>query len=252
MPLRPGTASADRPRASLGAIDRTALIERFNAHYRANCAANPDAVNMTGIYVTLVSGLIELFGWDLLLAAAGEDPEGFGAVADRYTSWIQQHFECLARCEAPVVMVHDDIVWTAGAFIRPTWYRRFVFPNYRKLFAPLIAAGKRIAYTSDGDFTAFIDDIASSGVHGFVLEPMTDMARIAERYGRTHFFIGNADTRILLSGSKDDIRREVERCMAIGKKCPGYFMAVGNHIPANTPVESALWYNRCYEELSRR
>jgi len=29
-------------------------------------------------------------------------------------------------------------------------------------------------------------------------------------------------------------------------------MAVGNHIPANTPVESALYYNEVYEELCRR
>jgi uroporphyrinogen-III decarboxylase len=65
---------------------------------------------------------------------------------------------------------------------------------------------------------------------------------IAQKYGKTHVFIGNADTRILLSGPKEKIRAEVERCMAIGKHCPGFFMNVGNHIPANTPVENALYY----------
>ena len=86
----------------------------------------------------------------------------------------------------------------------------------------------------------------------FVLEPTTDITYIAEKYGKTHAFVGNADTRILLSGTKADIRAEVERCMSIGKDCPGFFMAVGNHIPANTPVENALYYNEVYEELSRR
>ena len=33
---------------------------------------------------------------------------------------------------------------------------------------------------------------------------------------------------------------------------PGFFMAVGNHIPANTPVDNALYYNEIYEQLSRR
>ncbi len=78
------------------------------------------------------------------------------------------------------------------------------------------------------------------------------MAYVADKYGRSHVFIGNADTRILLSGAREEIRAEVERCMAIGKGCPGFFMAVGNHIPANTPVENALYYNQVYEELSRR
>jgi uroporphyrinogen-III decarboxylase len=84
------------------------------------------------------------------------------------------------------------------------------------------------------------------------LEPTTDMAHIAERYGKTHVFVGNADTRILLHGTREQIRTEVERCMTIGKACPGFFMAVGNHIPHNTPVENALYYQEVYEKLSRR
>lgn len=235
-----------------GAMDKSALIHRFNAHYAQNRAAYPDAVNMTGIYVTLISGLIEIFGWDMLLTAAGMNPDGFGSVADRYTSWIMQYFCALADCEAPVLMVHDDMVWTSGPFIHPEWYRRFVFPNYKKLFRPLIDSGKKIIYTSDGNYTDFIDDIAACGVHGFVLEPLTDMRYIADRYGKTHVFIGNADTRILLDGTKEEIYREVKRCMDIGKGCPGFFMAVGNHIPSNTPVENALCYNDAYEKLSRR
>ncbi|MFP4053164.1 MAG: hypothetical protein ACLFV7_04795 [Phycisphaerae bacterium] len=66
------------------------------------------------------------------------------------------------------------------------------------------------------------------------------------------FAVANADTRILLSGSRGQIRAEVQRCMDIGRKCPGSIMAVGNHIPANTPVEDALYYNEVYEALSRR
>jgi hypothetical protein len=240
------------PWHALGAIDRKAAVERFESHYKANCAANPECVNMTGVYITLVSGLIDLFGWDLLLTAAGMDPQAFGELTNRYSSWIQQFFDALADADVPVVMIHDDMVWTSGAIFRPGWYRRYVFPNYKRQFSPVIDSGKRVLFTSDGNYTEFIDDIADCGVHGFVMEPTTDMAYMAERYGRTHVFVGNADTRILLSGTRDQIRAEVERCMSIGKHCPGFFMAVGNHIPPNTPVENALYYNDVYEELSRR
>ena len=84
------------------------------------------------------------------------------------------------------------------------------------------------------------------------LERMADMAYVAQRYGQTHVLIGHADTRILLSGAKAEIRADVERCMAIGKRCPGFFMSVGNHIPPNTPVENALYYQKVCDELSRR
>lgn len=240
------------PWEKLGTRDKGQLKADFEKHYKANCDSYPDAVNMTGIYVTLVSGLIDLFGWDLLLMAAGIDSDGFGQVANRYSSWIQQYFDALAEVDVPVVMIHDDMVWTSGAIFAPAWYRKYVFPNYKKQFAPIVDSSKKLIYTSDGTYTEFIDDIAASGVHGFVMEPTTDMGYIAEHYGKTHSFIGNADTRILLSGTKDEIRTEVERCMAIGKNCPGFFMAVGNHIPPNTPVENALYYNQVYEELSKR
>jgi hypothetical protein len=240
------------PWKAFGPIDKPAWTARFEEHYRANCQYSPDLVNMTGIYVTCVSGLIDLFGWEMLLLAAGTDPDGFGAVTNRYCSWVRQYFEALGAADVPVVMIHDDMVWTSGAIFAPEWYRRYVFPNYRKLFPPVLDSGKKLIYTADGNYTEFIDDVAACGVHGFVMEPTTDMKYLAEKYGKTHVFIGNADTRILLSGTREQIRAEVERCMAIGKKCPGFFMAVGNHIPPNTPVASALYYNEVYEKLSRR
>ncbi len=228
------------------------IVKRFNDAYKYQQEINPNAVATTGTYITLVSGLIEIYGWDILLTAMGIDAKAMGEVTNRYAAWMQNYFNALADSDCPIVTIHDDIVWTAGAFCHPDWYREFVFPNYKKLFAPLHEAGKKIIYTSDGNYTEFIDDIAACGVNGFVMEPTTDMAYIAEKYGKTHSFVGNADTRILLSGTKDEIYNEVKRCMDIGKKCPGFFMAVGNHIPSNTPVENALFYNEVFEELRRR
>ena len=233
-------------------VDKKLWINKFEEHYAKNCNSYPDAVNVTGIYVTCMSGLIEMFGWDLLLCAAGYDSEGFGKVTNRYAEYIQEYFNALADSKVPVVMVHDDIVWTEGAFLHPDWYKKYIFPNYKKFFAPILESGKKIIFTSDGTYTEFIDDIAACGVHGFVMEPTTDMKYVAEKYGKTHSFIGNADTRVLLFGTKEDIYNEVKRCMDIGKSCPGFFMAVGNHIPANTPVENALYYNDIYEKLSKR
>jgi len=235
-----------------GMRSKTDLIRDFENHYKKSCDTYSDAVNMTGIYITCMSGLIEIFGWEMLLLAAGIDAKGFGEVTNRYCEWISQYFEALAESNVPVVMLHDDIVWTSGAFLHPDWYRKYIFPNYKKCFKPLIESGKKIIYTSDGNYSEFIDDIAACGVNGFVMEPCTDMKYIADKYGKTHVFIGNVDTRVLLFGTKDDIKTEVKRCMDIGKSCPGFFMAVGNHIPANTPIENALYYNDIYEKLSRR
>jgi hypothetical protein len=240
------------PYEKFGEVNIGEWADKFNRHYESQQDFHADIVNMSGVYVTCMSGLIAVFGWDWLLECAGTAPERFGALTDRYCGWMGQYFDALAKSDVPVVMIHDDIVWTEGAFIRPDWYRRFVFPNYKKMWRPIIESGKKILFTSDGNFTEFIGDIADCGVDCFVLEPLTDMGAIAEKYGRTHSFIGNADTRVLLGGTKDDIRAEVKRCMDIGKSCPGFIMAVGNHIPANTPVDNCLYYNDFYMQMRRR
>ena len=247
----PDEVNAFDPWVVYGKRDHATLVQEYNDHYAMLCQRYPDTVNMTGIYISLMSGLIEIFGWDMMLMGMADGP-AFGEMTNRYASWIQQYFNALADSDAPCVMIHDDIVWTSGPFCSPEWYREYIFPNYKKLFAPIHESGKKLLYTSDGNYTMFIDDIADAGVNGFVLEPTTDMAYIADKYGRTHAFVGNADTRILLGGTREQIRAEVQRCMDIGKKCPGFIMAVGNHIPANTPVENALYYNEVYEELARR
>ena len=240
------------PFEAYGARDIGALVRAFDEHYRRNCLDHPGQVNMTGIYITMMSGFIEIFGWTMLLEGLAEDADEFGRMADRYAEWIGQYFKALALCSSPVVMVHDDIVWTSGPFVQPSWYRKYIFPNYEKLFEPLHRAGKKVLFTSDGTYDAFVDDIASCGVNGFVMEPTTDMAGIARRYGRTHAIVGNADCRILSFGDRDDIRREVERCMTIGRDCPGFIMAVGNHLAPSVPVENALYYNECYLEMADR
>jgi hypothetical protein len=248
----PGEALKFDPWELYGAIDEKKAVADFNAHWKRNREIFPDTVTMTGIYVTCMSGLIEIFGWDMLLEAAGTDPDAFGEVANRYSDWILQYSKALAKCDSPVVMIHDDTVWTSGPFIHPGWYRRYIFPNYQKIFAPLKEAGKIIMYTCDGNYTEFIDDVAATGVHSMMMEPTTDMAAVAERYGKKIAFVGNADTRILLLGTKEDIRAEVKRCMDIGKKYPGYFFSVSNHIPANTPVDSVLYFKDAFEEMGRR
>lgn len=240
------------PWETYGEKDHEQLVRRFNEHYRERCKLYPNNVNTTGIYVTLMSGVIQMLGWDMLLMAAGTDLDRFGEVVNRYAGWIQQYYDAVADSEAKVIYSHDDMVWTEGPFINPEWYRQYIFPNLRKLWRPLREAGQKITFVCDGDYTQFTEDVARCGNHGFWFEIFTDLEYMTERFGESHYLIGNADSRILTFRDRPAIRAEVERCMAVGKKCPGYFMCVSGHIPPNVPVDNALYYNEVYEELSRR
>ncbi|PIV64496.1 MAG: hypothetical protein COZ37_04220 [bacterium (Candidatus Ratteibacteria) CG_4_10_14_3_um_filter_41_18] len=229
------------------------LVKELNAEYiKTKDYWGDAALTMGGVYHTIFSGLIEIFGWEMLLLAIGKDSKRFNKVIESYYHWIKQYFDAWARTDCKVFMSHDDICWTSGPVTHPDWYRRSIFPYYKRLWEPILSSGKKIIFTSDGKYDIFFDDIVRCGANMLVMEPGNDMKGFAEKYGKTHGFVGNADTRILLLGTKEDIYKEVKRCMDIGKEYPGFIMAVGNHIPPNTPVDNALYYNEAYMKLSKR
>jgi hypothetical protein len=239
------------PLEKIGRPDRAA-VRKLMEDCVAEARGEYDVVVPTGYYNTVFTWCIKSFGWDLFMTSAMDDPERFDKVLEGFTQVSQPIFEAGADSDVDVFLCHDDIVWTAGAVFAPEWYREYIFPRYKKLWAPLIEAGKRIMFCSDGNFTEFVDDLVDCGANGFIFEPMTDLEYVAERYGQTHVIIGNADCRILTFGTRDEIRAEVERCTRIGKPLPGYFYAVGNHIPFNVPVENALLYYELIDEMGKR
>ena len=99
----------------------------------------------------------------------------------------------------------------------------------------------------------FLDDVAEAGADGFIFEPMVDFNDVCERFGKTHIIIGsNVDCRTLTFGTRDQVEAEVRKTFDIGKDCPGFVMAIGNHIPSNVPVDIALFYLDLVEELRER
>lgn len=235
-----------------GEFDQADIIKMYEDSYSNVCKMSPDTLNMSGIYVNPVSGILEIFGWDTFLLMMGMDINRFNKVMEGYCEWLDQFYRAFAKSNVPVFMCHDDICWTSGPFADPEWYRAVVFPHYKKWFSMLKEGGKKVIFTSDGNYTAFFDDIVRCGADMLVMEPTSDMAWFAEKYGKTHGFVGNVDVRILQLGTFEDIRKEVKRAMDIGKKYPGFIFCTGNHIPPNVPVDNAIYYNDCYLEMRNR
>lgn len=230
--------------------ERTKFFQTAWDEYRSHF---PDVVIPGGYYKTIVSGAIQIFGWEMLLMAAGIDQKTFGEdVLEGIFKVTQANINAWAETNIEYFISHDDMVWTQGAIFKPEFYREYIFPRYKELWKPLKDKGIKVIFISDANYTEFVDDIADAGADGFMLEPMTSLEYIAEKYGKTHVIVGNADTRILTWGTKDQIKTEVERCMKAGRDCPGFIMAVGNHIPANVPKENALYYFDLVKELGNR
>ena len=225
-----------------GLPDFDELVAYYEEWHRRDQAGSANVVTPVGYYKTVVSGAIEAFGWDMLLTAAA-DRDRFARVLEGIGRLSRHHFEALARTSAPVFICHDDMVWSSGAFMHPDFYRSAVFPHYRELWGILKAAGKRVLFCSDGDFSEFLDDVAEAGADGFIFEPMMDFERVVRDFGGSHVIVSSkVDARTLTFGAPDDVRRQVDATLDAAGDLPGFIFAVGNHLPANIPLENAFAY----------
>ena len=238
------------PFKEYGPIDLDAQTEI----YRQRCqdAQNATCVISGGTGMSVVSYAITAFGWENVLLAAGTDPQRFGGLLNRWAEFLMVFVEAWCRAGCKIYHIHDDMVWTEGGIFQPEFYREYVFPNYKRYWDRAKEAGMKTLFTSDGNYTEYVDDIAAAGADGFIFEPTTDLAYICKNYGRTHVIVGNADCRILTFGTKEDVYNEVKRCMDLGRDCPGYFFAIGNHIPHNVPIENAEVCIEAYLQMRHR
>ncbi len=232
-----------------GLPDFQDLVAHYERWHREDEEVNPGQVCPGGYYKTIVSGAIAAFGWDMLLTAA-VDREKFDRVLESIFRLSMHHFRAWAKSDAEVFICHDDMVWSEGPFMHPDFYRSAIFPRYRALWDVLHEEDKVILYTSDGDYTMFLDDLAAAGADGFIFEPLVDFETVVRKFGGTHAIIGSkVDCRTLTFGDRRRIGRQIDETLALAADLPGFLFAVGNHIPSNVPVENGRFY---FDYLSSR
>lgn len=230
------------PMKEYGLPDFQELVRYYNNAYEKARSDYPNQLTTGGYYKTVVSGASQSFGWDMFLMGAS-DKEKFAKVLDRFGDYTMHYVKAQAETPIEVFIQHDDMVWTEGPFMEPDFYRKAIFPIYRKLWSVLKKAGKKVLFCSDGTFDMFMEDIAECGADGFIFEPTNDLDYAVRKFGKTHCIVGSkADCRTMTFGKWDDVRKEIDDTLALAKKCPGFIFAVGNHIPANVSDEMCEKY----------
>jgi hypothetical protein len=221
---------------------RRELVRSYEECYRKLSDSNPNQLVTGGYYKTLISGAVQAFGWDMLLQAAA-DEDRFAQVLERLARYTLQYNLAWAETSIEAFIQHDDMVWTQGPFLRPDFYRRVIFPLYRRLWEPLKRAGKRVIFCSDGTWDMFYDDVAACGADGFCFEPSNNLDAAVSKYGKTHVIIASkVDCRTLTFSPWKQVQAEIDATLPLAKLCPGFIWAVGNHIPANVSDEMCKRY----------
>jgi hypothetical protein len=203
-------------------------------------------------YRTLLMWPLMLFGWEHFAELAYLYPAEFHRIWKGFAEISLKVTSAFALTDIEVFTSHDDLCTSRGPIFNPKWYRQHLYPYYEMIWEPLKQKGKKVIFISDGKIDEVIDDVLSCGADGFFAESYTDLEGLSKKYGQTKVMFGNIDGRVLETGTREDIRREVERCTRFGKECPGYFYSVSNHLTHTIPPENIFYYFAICEELGRR
>lgn len=238
--------------AEYGLPDRAEQVDAYERAVQQARQHSPGQLTTGGYYKTIVSGAIQTFGWDMLLLGASA-PARMERVFDSFFRRALFHMEAWAETSAEVVIQHDDFVWSEGPFMHPDIYRQVIIPRYAELWKPLRAAGKKVLFCSDADFTTFVDDLAAAGADGFIFEPCVDFGLMADKFGQSHCLVSSfVDCRDLTFGHREKALADIDRTFAALRKCRGAILAVGNHLPPNIPAEMLdLYYGQLLPRLTR-
>ncbi|MFH1572262.1 MAG: uroporphyrinogen decarboxylase family protein [Gemmatimonadota bacterium] len=227
------------------------VYQRYRSRFPADAGERgaEGSSSGTGFYNTMFMWPLLTFGWELFLECC-LDPR-FERIMDEFAEINRRVFRTFARLPVNFVVCHDDIVNSRGPVCSPAWMHKYIFPRYEELWGIVKAGGKEVIFMSDGNMTAFADDVMACGARGIISEPYSDYKGIARRYDNP-FLAGEGDNRVLTRNDPDEIRAMVESMVETSRMTGGYMMCVGNHIPWNVTPEGIRRYLDLSAELAVR
>ena len=199
-----------------------------------------------------------LFGDEGLAYVLFDDPELLAEVLD---NWLELYAALIAELTRHVrvdtVLIWEDMCYRNGPLISPRHFRQFMSARYRDLIATARQCGAAsILVDTDGDCHEMIPLFLEAGADAlmpFEVQAGMDVTRIRQEYPGLGI-MGGIDKRAL-AGSRDDIRREVDRVMSRFDRHEGFIPTLDHTAPPNVSLANFRYHLECvraYEPAGTR
>lgn len=127
-----------------------------------------------------------------------------------------------------------------GPWMSPAMFRRFVKPALRRHADAFKKKGVFVVLHSDGYIMPILADVVDAGISAYQgIDAIAGMnlRKVKEEFGNKICLVGNVDPRVIEFGTKEEVEREVDRCLREGGK-EGYVLSASANISVNTNAEN--------------
>lgn len=190
-----------------------------------------------------------LFGYENYLSAIGAYPDKIKKLFEYNAEETRLRNEVLAKVYTEnnfckLLLTGQDICGQSGPMCSPSFLKNYYFPLLKYSIEPLLNAGFKIIWHSDGNILPILDLIIDAGVagfQGFQTETGTNIDVIAKRRtikNEKFLFFTGMPVKTLIYGTKDDVKSEIDHCMEVTEGGKGLFLFSDNTITPDAKLEN--------------
>lgn len=143
----------------------------------------------------------------------------------------------------------DGVAWgvdfasNKGPFISPKMFREFCLPAIKERVKRVKSFGMKVLKHACGNNTQLMDMFIEAGYDAYQSIQETagmDLRWLKERYGDKITLWGGVNVENLVTGTPEDVRRDVRRAMEILKPGGGYIFGTSHSVAVGTRYENFM------------
>jgi uroporphyrinogen decarboxylase len=226
------------------------LDPRFFADIPAKIARFGDRFRVFQIGFSLYERAWTLRGLQTLMMDFYDNPAFVQDLLRSIADYNLAQVEEALKSDIDAVYFGDDWGQQHGLQMGPRLWHKFIYPELKRMYARVHAAGKYVFIHSCGDVDELFDDLIDIGLNcfnPFQPEVMDVAALLAHYRGRLAFHGGLSTQRTLPYGSVADVRAECRRLLEMGRE-GGYILAPAHDVEGDVPVENMLAFIQAAQE----
>ncbi len=139
----------------------------------------------------------------------------------------------------------------SNSLISPKMYRTFVFPYHKQIVDHFKAKKVGLGLHICGYAEPILEDMVNTGMTNISIDAPTDIAKAVAATRGKAVLIGNLDTNLFYSGSRDKMKAAIQNCIDNAPADSGYILSSGCEVPAIAPLEKVDWFHELVDELGR-